>query len=96
MLIAVSSSVASARQAILAPLSQRPCLLLVSGADECVPADQQHDIVRRAQALRELAGAGVRLAVVGGAPHNLAGCEAEAVRLVCEFLDAAVVERAVQ
>ncbi len=91
-----AASLPSAPQAILAPLSQRPCLLLVSGADECVPADQQHDIVQRAQALQELAGAGVRLEVVGGAPHNLAGCEAEAVRLVCEFLDGAVGGQAAQ
>ncbi|KAG2430183.1 hypothetical protein HXX76_010282 [Chlamydomonas incerta] len=72
-------------QRIFAPVGTRPCLLLVSGADECVP--QQDQIVPRAAALQAVIGPRAVLRVVDGAPHNLAGCEAAAVEAVCGFLE---------
>ncbi|EFJ40349.1 hypothetical protein VOLCADRAFT_99891 [Volvox carteri f. nagariensis] len=60
-------------QRILGPLGCRPCLLLVSGADECVP--HQDRIVTRAESLQTAIGSSACLHVVPGAPHNLAGFE---------------------
>ncbi|KAG2447791.1 hypothetical protein HYH02_007248 [Chlamydomonas schloesseri] len=72
-------------QRMFAAVGTRPCLLLVSGADECVPARDQ--IVPRAEALQAVIGPRAVLRVVAGAPHNLSGCEVEAVEAVCAFLD---------
>eukprot|EP00198_Chlamydomonas_reinhardtii_P005998 XP_001695334.1 predicted protein [Chlamydomonas reinhardtii] len=73
-------------QRIFAPVGSRPCLLLVSGADECVP--RQDQIAPRAAALQAVIGPRAVLRVVDGAPHNLAGCETQALETVCAFLEA--------
>lgn len=73
------------RQEILGPVGSRPCLLLVSGDDECVP--RKDAIADRAEMLRTAIGVSAQLHIVRGAPHNLAGVEQEAVEVVCAFLE---------
>ncbi|GLC57312.1 hypothetical protein PLESTB_001210500 [Pleodorina starrii] len=72
-------------QRILGPVGARPCLLLVSGADECVP--YQDAIPDRAAALKAAIGPSASVSIIPGAPHNLAGFEAEAATAVCAFLE---------
>ncbi|PNH04553.1 hypothetical protein TSOC_009285 [Tetrabaena socialis] len=72
------------RQDLLAPVGARPCLLLVSGADECCP--KMSEISDRAAALQRAIGASASIHVVAGAPHNLAGHEVEAMAVLRSFL----------
>ncbi|KAG2492435.1 hypothetical protein HYH03_009378 [Edaphochlamys debaryana] len=76
-----------AMQRILGPVGCRPCLLLVSGADECVPGGPER-VAERAEALQRAIGGSASVVVVPEAPHNLAGHEVEACAAVCAFLEA--------
>lgn len=65
-------------------MGQRPCLVLVSGADETIP--DTVDVPAHAARLEKAVGSSAHAVVVPGAPHALEGHEEEGIRHVLEFL----------
>ncbi len=72
-------------QELLGHLAPWPCLILVSGADECVPAALAPRIPAMAARLAAAMGPRARGCVIEGASHACAGHEVEVAALLEEF-----------
>lgn len=81
-------------EALLWPLNLQPCLLLISGADQYVPAhvDQRKQATRMAAAIGAKGyGQAVEVKVIEGGKHGLEGHEQEAADAVADFVVRAVI-----
>lgn len=79
-----SPTTACCLQALLGPAGAVPTLVLVSGADECVP--EGADIAALASKIASAIGANASLEMVLGAPHNLCGHEEQCATCIEQFL----------